>query len=178
MNTNPFQNSQDLYQKRFENANLAEDQSHVSTFMTKVYGWMFLGLMLTAIVAFYTASSEALLQIILGNRILFFGLIIGQLFLVGFLAVRIQKMSAAVATMVFLGYSILNGLTFSLILLAFTAGSLFTVFAITAGTFGIMSAVGYFTKQDLSSFGKIMFMGLIGIILASLVNFFMKSETL
>lgn len=178
MNTNPFQNQQDLYQKRFENINLAEDQSHVSTFMTKVYGWMFVGLMLTAVVAFFTASSEALLQVILGNRILFFGLIIGQLFLVGFLAVRIQKMSAAVATLVFLGYSILNGLTFSLILLAFTAGSLFTVFAITAGTFGIMSAVGYFTKQDLSSFGKIMFMGLIGIIVASLVNFFMKSETL
>lgn len=154
------------------------DTAYVARYMTKVYGWMFLGLSLTAIVAFLTASSPAAVQFIVGNRLVFFGLMIGQLFMVGFLAIRIQKMSAAIATLVFLAYAALNGLTFSILLLAYTTGSLLSVFAITAGTFGIMTAVGYFTKQDLTSFGRIMLMGLIGIILASIVNFFMKSEML
>jgi len=87
-------------------------------------------------------------------------------------------MSAAAATLIFLGYAALNGITFSVLLLAYTPGSLMGVFAITAGTFGIMSAVGYFTKQDLTSFGRIMVMGLVGVILASIVNFFMHSTTL
>lgn len=178
MDINKFSGQSDHLQRGFENANVIPDQNFMAKYMSKVYGWMFLGLTLTAIVAFYTASSKAAVEFILGSRMVFFGLIIGQLFLVGFLAVRIQKLSAAVATLVFLLYAALNGLTFSVILLAFTTGSLVSVFAITAGTFGIMSLVGYFTKQDLTSFGKIMFMGLIGVILASVVNFFMQSSML
>lgn len=169
-------------QEQFDNYTALDtkevNESYIARYMTKVYGWMFLGLSLTAVVAFLTASTPAIMEVLFSNRILFFGLMIGQLFMVGFLSLRIQKMSAAVATAIFLAYAALNGLTFSILLLAYTTGSLLTVFAITAGTFGIMSAVGYFTKQDLTSFGKIMFMGLIGVILASVVNFFMKSEML
>lgn len=178
MDFNKLQNQQNQMQQGFENSGPLPTANYIATFMSKVYGWMFLGLLITAAVAYITANSQAALDIILGNRMVFFGLIIGQLVLVGFLAVRINKMSSIVATLIFLGYSALNGLTFAVILLAFTTSSIFGVFAITAGTFGIMSLVGYFTKQDLTSFGRIMMMGLVGVILASVVNFFMKSEML
>ncbi len=156
----------------------AINSSYVANYITKVYGWMFLGLSITAIVAFLVASSPAAINLFFGNKLSFFALLILQIFLVGFLAVRLNKMSSITATLIFLGYAALMGVTFSALLLMFTAGSLLTVFAITAGTFGIMTAVGYFTKQDLTSFGKIMLMGLIGIILASLVNLFVGSTTL
>lgn len=154
------------------------DQRYIATYMTKVYGWMFLALCITAGLAYFTATTPSILNIVLGTPFLFLGLIIGQLFLVGFLSVRILKMSATVATIVFFAYAALNGITFSVILLRYTPGSLASVFAITAGTFGIMSALGYFTKTDLTSFGRLMIMGLIGIIVASIINFFMHSETL
>lgn len=156
----------------------AVDSKFVANYVTKVYGWMFLALCLTAGIALYISSVPALMELIVTNRLLFFGMIIGQLFLVGFLAVRIQKMSATVAAIVFFAYAALNGIVFSVILARFTAGSLASVFAITAGTFGVMTAVGYFTKTDLTSFGKIMMMGLVGIIIASIVNFFVGSSTL
>lgn len=178
MDFNKIQGQQNQMQQGFEHSGPLPTANYMAAFMSKVYGWMFLGLLITAAVAYLTANSPAELEIILGNRMVFFGLIIGQLVLVGFLAVRINKMSAIVATLIFLGYSALNGLTFAVILLAFTTSSIFGVFAITAGTFGIMSLVGYFTKQDLTSFGRIMMMGLVGVILASVVNFFMKSEML
>ena len=156
----------------------AINSSYVATYMTKVYGWMFVGLSITAAISFLVASTPAIYSVLFGNKLLFFGLLIAQVFLVGFLVMRIQKMSAAAATAIFLGYAVLMGITFSALLLAYSTGSLVTVFAITAGTFGIMTAVGYFTKQDLTSFGKIMMMGLIGIVLASIVNFFVGSSTL
>nr|WP_232831891.1 Bax inhibitor-1/YccA family protein [Taibaiella helva] len=145
--------------------------------MTKVYGWMFLGLSITAVIAMLVASSPAAISLFYGTP-LFIVLILAQLFLVGFLALRVQHMSSATATAIFIGYAVLTGITFSALLLRYTTGSLVSVFGITAGTFGIMTAVGYFTKQDLTSFGRIMLMGLIGIILASIVNFFLKSEAL
>lgn len=178
MELNKFTGQSDHLQQGFEHSGALPSANYMAAFMSRVYAWMFLGLLITATVAFFTANSKVALDLILGNRLVFFGLIIGQLLMVGFLAVRINKMSSAVATLIFLGYSALNGLTFAIILLAFTTGSLVTVFAITAGTFGIMSVVGYFTKQDLTSFGRIMMMGLVGVILASVVNFFMKSEML
>ncbi len=154
------------------------NSSYIAQYMAKVYGWMFLGLSITAIVAFLTATCQVAVEFLFGNRMVFFGLFILQIFLVGALVVRIQKMSAAAATAIFIGYSVLTGITFSALILAYTTGSLVAVFGITAGTFGIMSAVGYFTKQDLTSFGRLMVMGLIGIILASIVNFFLHSTTL
>lgn len=180
MENNPLRQFNAFGQQEPETARQipAPDAAYMATYMSKVYGWMFLGLSITAVVAFLTANSAAALNLILGNKLVFFGLIIAQLFLVGFLSVRILKMSAATASLVFLAYSALNGLVFSVILLTYSTGSLVSVFGITAGTFAIMSVLGYFTKQDLTSFGKIMMMGLIGVLLASVVNFFMKSEAL
>lgn len=155
-----------------------EDSKQIAEYMTKVYGWMFLGLTLTAIVAYFTAGSTTVLEALINNRALFFALFIGELFLVGYLVVRIQKLSVQTATLLFLTYAAVNGITFGFLLLIYTAGSIATTFAITAGTFGIMSFVGYTTKTDLTSFGKLMFMGLIGIIIASIVNWFMHSTAL
>ncbi len=178
MDPNQISKSYDNLGQQYNNNPTSINSSYIANYMTKVYGWMFLGLSITAVISYLIASTPAIYTVLFGNRLLFFGLLIAQIFLVGFLVVRIQKMSAATATGVFLGYAVLMGITFSAFLLAYSAGSLVTVFAITAGTFGIMTAVGYFTKQDLTSFGKIMVMGLIGIVLASIVNFFVGSSTL
>ena len=155
-----------------------EKKAYVARYISKVYGWMFLALSVTAVVAGYVSQSEAILSMLLSRRFLFFGLLIGQLFLVGFLTMRLEKMSVNMATTIFFLYAALNGLTFAVLLLMYTPASLMGVFGITAGTFGIMSAVGYFTKQDLTGFGQIMLFGLIGVIVASVVNFFMQSEML
>ncbi|HQW12036.1 MAG TPA: Bax inhibitor-1/YccA family protein [Saprospiraceae bacterium] len=152
--------------------------SYLSSYMSKVYGWMFFGLALTAVVGYYVASTPALISALMANRFLFFGLLIGELFLVGFLSVRIKKMSFSTALLTFLGYAALNGVTLSILLLVYTPASLATVFGITAVTFGIMSAVGYFTHQDLSKFGSILFMGLIGVIVASVVNIFLQNSVM
>ncbi len=153
-----------------------EIKQHVSQYIAKVYGWMFLALMVTAISGYYVASSEAMINFIVGNKIGFWVVLIGQLFLVGYMSARINKISAQTATALFFIYSALNGLIFGILFLVYTPASLLTVFGITAGTFGVMSAVGYYTKQDLTKFGQIMFFGLIGLIIASIVNFFMQNE--
>ncbi len=153
-----------------------ELRQHVFQYIAKVYGWMFLALMVTAISGYYVASSEAMINFIVGNKIGFWVVLIGQLFLVGYLSARINKISVQTATALFFIYSALNGLVFGILFLVYTPASLLTVFGITAGTFGVMSAVGYYTKQDLTKFGQIMFFGLIGIIIASIVNFFMQNE--
>lgn len=153
-------------------------EAESAAFMTKVYGWMTLALSITALVAFYTISSESLLNFIFGNQFVFFGLIIGQLLLVGVLIGAVSKMSPLVASLVFIAYSALNGLTLSAVFLMYTEGSIALTFFITAGTFAIMSIYGYTTKADLTKIGNLAFMALIGVILASVVNFFLKSEML
>jgi len=153
-------------------------KQYISQYITKVYGWMFLALTLTAVSGYYVSSSEVLLNFIVGNRIGFWVVLIGQLFLVGYLSARIHRMSVQTATILFFVYALLNGLVFGILFLVYTPASLLTVFGITAGTFGVMSAVGYFTKQDLTGFGQLMFFGLIGLIIASVVNYFVQSETL
>lgn len=155
-----------------------EMRLHVSKYITKVYGWMFLALMLTAVTSQYVATNEALVNLIYNNRFGFLAILLGQVGLVFYLSARIDKISIATATALFFIYAALNGLVFGMILLAYTPASLLTVFAITAGTFGLMSAIGYFTKADLSSFGQIMFFGLVGLVIASLVNLFLKSTAL
>lgn len=157
---------------------LTQIEEEQRRFITKVYGWMSFALLITAFVALYTVSTPMLLKAIVGNQFVFFGLIIGELILVVYLSRSIAKMSAKTATLIFLGYSALNGLTLSVIFLAFTAESLASTFFITAGTFGIMSAYGYFTKKDLTSIGNFCFMALIGLIIASVVNIFMHSSAL
>ncbi len=144
----------------------------VKTFIAKVYAWMSFALAITALVAMYVASQPNLVKLIIGNKIIFYGLMIGELLVVMALVGFIEKMSAATATAVFFAYAVMNGLTLSVIFLAFTATSITSTFFITAGTFGAMSAYGYFTKRDLTSIGNICFMALIGLIIATIVNIF------
>ncbi len=144
-------------------------------FMTKVYGWMSFALIVTGFVAMYTASSPALLGIVFGSSYTLIGIIIVEFIMVGALAGWISKMSANVATLVFILYSALNGVTLSGIFIVYTSESIASTFFITAGTFGIMSIYGYTTKTDLSQFKNLLFMGLIGLVIASIANIFMKS---
>ncbi|MEJ2091880.1 MAG: Bax inhibitor-1/YccA family protein [Syntrophobacterales bacterium] len=146
-------------------------------FIRRVYNWMGLGLALTALVALYTASNHALLSYILGNSLIFFGLIIGQLALVIVLSAAINRFQASTAFLLFFVYSALTGLTLSVIFLAYTRASIASTFFVTAGTFAVMSFYGYTTQRDLTSWGSFLFMGLVGIILASVVNIFLHNET-
>ncbi|MBF0275815.1 MAG: Bax inhibitor-1/YccA family protein [Nitrospinae bacterium] len=147
-------------------------------FMVRVYNWMATGLTLTAIVAMVVASSESMVNMIFNNSFVFFALIIAELGLVFYLAGFIQRMSAQKAMAVFLGYAALNGVTFSFVFVFYTASSIASTFFVTALTFGAMSIYGYTTKKDLTSWGSFLFMGLIGIIIASIVNIFLASSML
>lgn len=142
----------------------------------QVYAWMGCGLALTALMALITVSTPELLKTIVGNRLVFYGLMFGELALVFTLSGAINRMSAAVATMLFIGYSALNGLTLSVIFLVYTADSIASTFAVTAAMFGAMSIYGYVTRKDLTSWGSFLFMGLIGIVIASLVNIFLRND--
>ena len=146
--------------------------------MSKVYLWMTLALVVTGMTAYYVASTPAILYAIVSNQIAFWGLFIGELVLVFVLSSRILSLSFVTASLMFVIYSIMNGVFFSFILLAYTEQSIATTFLITAGTFGAMSLFGFVTKRDLSAMGRILFMLLIGLIIATVVNIFMKAEGL
>lgn len=147
-----------------------------SIFLAKVFNWMAMGLGITGVIAFFTAET-GLARTIIGSP-LFFVLIIAELGLVFYLSARISKIQAGTASMLFVGYSILNGLTLSVIFLAYTKSSIAGTFLITAGMFGAMAVYGLVTKRDLSGFGSFLIMGLFGIIIASVVNIFLKSSSL
>lgn len=153
-----------------------EIQVEQANFITKVYAWMFGALLLTGFVAVWSASTPAVIEAVFSNKWVFYGLLIGEFLCVAYLISVIQKISAQVAILIFMGYAALNGLTFSIIFLIFTSESIATTFFITAGTFGVMSAYGYYTKKDLTSIGNLAFMALIGLIIASVVNIFFASE--
>lgn len=144
--------------------------------MRKVYVWMALALALTGLTAYGIADNTNLAFTLIGNRALFWGIAIAEFALVMFLTARIRKMSLTTATLSFLLYSVLNGVTMSVIFLAFTASSIATTFYITAGTFGIMAFYGYVTKADLSKLGSILRMALLGLIVALVVNIFMRNS--
>ena len=146
--------------------------------MSKVYLWMTLALVVTGMTAYYVASSPAILYAIVSNQIAFWGLFIGELVLVFVLSSRILSLSFVTASLMFVIYSIMNGVFVSFILLAYTEQSIATTFLITAGTFGAMSLFGFVTKRDLSAMGRILFMLLIGLLIATVVNIFMKAEGL
>ena len=154
----------------------AQPQVRVNSFIQSVYNWMAIGLGLTGITAFFTANSPTMMQLIFSNQLLFFGLIIGELVLVFTISARIGKMQASTATGLFVLYAVLNGLSLSVIFLAYTASSIASTFFIRAGTFLACSIYGMVTKRDLTSMGGFMMMGLIGIIIASVVNMFVKSS--
>ena len=145
-------------------------------FMSAVYRWMALGLVVTAGVAYSVASTPEVLQVVIGNRMVFWGLIIAQFGLVMALSAAVSKLSAGVAGALFLLYSALTGATLSVILLVYTGNSVASAFAVTAGTFLAMSIFATVTKRDLSGWSNFLFMGLIGVVIASVVNIFMKSS--
>ena len=147
----------------------------VNAFLRGVYWWMTAGLALTGVMAWLVYNSPAMQGIILNNQLVFFGFIIAEVGLVVFLSARIQRLAGSTATFLFMLYSALNGATFSAILMAYTMPSVATVFFITAGTFGAMSLYGLVTKRDLTGLGGFCMMGLIGVIIASIVNIFMQN---
>ncbi len=148
----------------------------VTTFLRSVYGWMALGLAVTAMVAYYVAASPAIVLTIARNRPLFWGLMIAQLGLVVWLSARVRSMAPATAALLFMVYSALTGLTMAFVLLAFTGESVATTFMVTAGTFGALAAYGTVTKRSLAGWGQFLFMGLIGVVIASFVGMFWHND--
>jgi FtsH-binding integral membrane protein len=142
----------------------------------QVYAWMGGGLLVTALLAMVTVSSPALINAVFGNRLVFYGLILGELALVFAISGAIDRLSASVASLLFISYAALNGVTMAVIFAVYTAESIGSTFVITAATFGTMSAYGYLTRRDLTGWGSFLFMGLIGVVIASVVNIFMQSS--
>ncbi len=150
----------------------------VTAFLRQVYGWMAVGLAITALVAYGVASSPAVLRAVVGNPILFFGLIIAELGLVFFLSARAQALAPATAAGLFVVYSALNGATLSVVLLAYTGTSVATTFVVTAGMFAALAVFGSTTTRSLAGAGQFFFMGLIGLVLASVVGLFWHNDAL
>ena len=157
------------------------DESSVQSFMTGVFSWMFIALAITAVTAYFVAITPSILQLMITETGLsIFGWVV-MLAPIGFvllMSFRFQKLSAVSLSLLFLIYSVLVGLSLSFIFLVYTAGSIATTFGVTSLTFGIMAIAGYTTKTDLTKFGSILMMALVGIIVASLVNFFLKSDSM
>ena len=148
------------------------------TLMRKVFVWMTLALAITGLTAYGVATSPAILSLIFSSKVTFFGLIIAEFALVFAISGAINRLSLSTATLLFILYSVINGATLSTIFFAFSVATIGKVFFITAGTFGAMALVGYTTKTDLTSMGKLLFMALLGIIIASVVNMFVASSGL
>lgn len=159
-------------------ASTAEAGERERAFFRSVYTWMFGGLLVTTVAALWVATSPAMQQLVLGNRMVFFGLLIAELAIVFYASYALPRLSPAAAATLFLVYSLFTGLTISVIIFLYTASSVFMAFAISGGMFAAMSVYGRVTKKDLTGWGSFLFMGLIGIILASVANFFFKSGPL
>lgn len=159
---------------------IREKEGYVSlafpALMRKVYLWMTLALVITAITSYGVATSPTLLGLIYSSKLIFFGLIIAELALVFWVSARIDKLSLTNATLLFILYAVINGATMASIFMLYDTTVITKVFFITAGTFGAMAAYGYFTKSDLSSWGKILIMAVVGLIIAMLVNMFLRSS--
>lgn len=150
----------------------------VAQFMYRVYGWMSLALIISAAIAYYVSGSPEIYALIQHNNFVLIGIIIAQLALVVVLSMFILKMSFLTAMLLFMAYAASVGLTLSVIFLVYTMTSIFATFVITAGMFGTMCLYGYFTRTDLTRMGNILLMALFGLILAMLVNFFLKSAAM
>lgn len=168
-------NFQEQYPAEVSEARLREIFAGV---MQRVYGWMSLGLLLTTIVAFITLSSEMVLRLVLGNMLVFWGLVIAELVLVVSVNRAINRLSSGVGLALFFLYSALSGVTLSVIFLAYGLGTILLAFGTTTLIFIILTVVGLTTKEDLTKWGPILFVGLLGIILASVLNFFFASAAL
>lgn len=164
--------------QRQDNSALQRAGTGLQTYMAQVYGWMTCGLLLTAFVSWFAVRTPRVMEFVFSSQITFFGLIILQLAVVFVLSGLAHKMSGALATGLFMLYSALTGLTMASIFLVYTYSSIATTFFVTAGMFGAMTLYGYTTKRDLSKMGSLLFMALIGILVASLVNYWLKSPAL
>ncbi len=151
-------------------------QVQVNEFIRSVYNWMAIGLALTGLVAYFVSNSETMKSLIFGSQVIFFGLIIAELVLVYSISARVQKMQSSTATSLFVLYAALNGATLSVIFLAYTRSTITSTFFICAATFIACSVYGMATRRDLTSLGSFMLMGLFGIIIASVVNLFVRSS--
>jgi FtsH-binding integral membrane protein len=158
--------------------NSVQTADRVSAFLWKVYGWMAIGLGLTAMVAFAVAGSPDLLRVLVGNRLVFFGLVIAELGLVFYLSARADRLAPGTAAGLFALYSALNGVTLSAILLVYTGESVTMTFVVTAGMFGALALFGSTTKRSLAGAGQFFMMGLVGLILASLIGMFWHNDAL
>lgn len=154
------------------------DRSVASTLMRSVYYWMAGALAITGLTAMLVANNPALLNFIFSSPTLVWGLLIGEIVLVLILSAAINRLSFSTATLLFILYSVVNGVTLSSIFVVYTQGSIASTFFITAGMFGGLALYGSVTKKDLSGMGRFLFMTLIGLIIASIVNIFMHSEML
>lgn len=167
-----------------ENYNLSNQQNYtasisISQVMRRVYVKMFLALVVSAITAYVCTSIPAISMALISNSFIYIGLCVAELIMVLVLTSKIAKgVNSSVATLLFYVYSILNGVTLSLILLIYTAASVVSTFAITAGVFAAMSIYGYFTDKDLSRIGSFLFMALIGLIICTVVNIFLHSSSM
>ena len=170
--------NQELNYQDYSTEVLREPSEAFPILMRKVYVWMTFALFITGMTAYYVATSQTLMTAILTNRVLFLGLIIAELVLVFGISAAINRLSLLAATILFILYSVINGATMSIIFLIYEFSSIATVFFISAGTFAAMAVIGYTTKKDLSTMGKIMYMGLIGLVIATVVNLFLKSPAM
>jgi FtsH-binding integral membrane protein len=156
----------------------AQAAERVSAFLWKVYAWMAIGLGITAAVAVAVVNSPDVMRVLVGNRMVFFGLVIAELALVFYLSAKVESVSPATASGLFALYSALNGVTLSVILLAYTGESVAMTFIVTAGMFGALALFGSTTKRSLAGAGQFFMMGLVGLILASIVGIFWQNDAL
>ncbi|MGM3174302.1 Bax inhibitor-1 family protein [Dickeya lacustris] len=166
---------------RFPHSNdsiVSQANTGLQAYMAQVYGWMTCGLLLTAFVSWYAAHTPAVLHLVFSSKITFYGLVIAQLGLVFVLSGMVHRLSGGVATTLFMLYSALTGLTMASIFIVYSGSSIASTFVITAGMFGIMSLYGYTTRRDLTKLGSLLTMALIGMLLATLVNLWLKSTGL
>ena len=155
-----------------------EMQAAFPVLMRKVYTWMTLALVLTGLTAYGVATSPGIMMALYSNSALMWGLVIAEFALVIGISAAINRLSLATATLMFVAYSVINGAMLSSIFMIYTAESIASVFFITAATFAVMALIGYTTKTDLTSVGKLLFMALIGLVIATIVNMFIGSSTL
>jgi FtsH-binding integral membrane protein len=148
-------------------------QIRVNTFVRSVYNWMTIGLALTGGVAYFVANTPALFQIVMR---LFFLFAIAEIGLVFYLSARIGKMQSTTATTMFIAYAVLNGATLSFIFIAYARATIASAFFTSAAAFAALSVYGWVTKKDLSGWGNFLFMGLIGIVIASVINIFLRNS--
>lgn len=168
----------DIASQQVSRAPAVAASGQVAAFLRSVYGWMCAGLGITAGVAWVVAASPTIVYAIATNRPLFWGLIIAQLGIVFFMSARVQKLSPATAGALFIGYSGLTGVTMAFVLLAYTGASVASTFVVTAGMFGSMALYGTVTSKSLEGWGQFLFMGLIGVVLASIVGIFWQNDAM